>query len=46
MLVEYSCKYSPQDFAGMAGKAGLKVVNSWTDAEQLFSLQLLSRADG
>ncbi len=46
MLVEYSCKYSPQDFAGMAGKAGLKVVNSWTDADQLFSLQLLSRADG
>lgn len=45
MQVEYSCKYSLEDFAALAGRAGLTVKQVWTDAENLFSLQLLVRAD-
>ncbi len=45
MQVEYSCKYSLEDFAGMAARAGLAVKQVWTDADELFSLQLLVRAD-
>lgn len=41
MLVEYSCKYSPQEFERMASKAGLSVTSAWTDKDELFSLQLL-----
>jgi dimethylhistidine N-methyltransferase len=44
MLVEYSCKYSPEDFAAMAAKAGLRVTRSWTDTEQRFAVQMLERA--
>ena len=43
MLVEYSCKYSPEYFAAMAAKAGLRVVRSWSDPRQWFSLQMLER---
>ncbi|WNL47483.1 L-histidine N(alpha)-methyltransferase [Dyella sp. BiH032] len=46
MLVEYSCKYSPEDFAAMAGKAGLEVARVWLDPEGLFSLQYLVRRAG
>ncbi|MDE1894693.1 MAG: L-histidine N(alpha)-methyltransferase [Pseudomonadota bacterium] len=42
--VEYSCKYSPQDFAALAARAGLAVVRMWTDARQMFSVQYLVRA--
>ena len=42
--VEYSCKYSPEDFAALAARAGLAVVRMWTDAQQMFSLQYLVRA--
>lgn len=45
MHVEYSCKYSLDDFAALAGRAGLVVKQVWTDPENLFSLQLLVRAD-
>lgn len=41
MLVEYSCKYSPQDFARLAARAGLRVGRIWTDSRSRFSLQWL-----
>jgi dimethylhistidine N-methyltransferase len=44
MLVEYSCKYSPEDFAAMAAKAGLRVVRTWTDAQRWFAVEMLERA--
>lgn len=43
MLVEYSCKYSQEDFEAMAAKAGLRVVNTWTDARNWFAVQMLER---
>ena len=42
--VEYSCKYSLEDFAALAAKAGLAVQQVWTDAEEMFSVQYLVRA--
>lgn len=42
--VEYSCKYSLEDFAGMAANAGLSVQDVWTDDRHMFSLQHLVRA--
>jgi dimethylhistidine N-methyltransferase len=44
MQVEYSCKYSLEDFAELAASAGLAVQHVWTDADGLFSLQHLTRA--
>jgi dimethylhistidine N-methyltransferase len=44
MLVEYSCKHSLADFAALAARAGLAVLRTWTDPEQMFSLQYLVRA--
>lgn len=44
MLVEYSCKYSSEDFAVMAAKAGLRVERSWSDPCEWFSIQMLRRA--
>ena len=42
--VEVSCKYSPEDFATLAGKAGLEVLRVWLDPERMFSVQYLVRA--
>jgi dimethylhistidine N-methyltransferase len=42
--VEYSCKYSLEDFDALAAKAGLAVLRVWTDPQQLFSVQYLVRA--
>lgn len=42
--VEYSCKYSLEDFAALAARAGLAVRRVWTDPEQMFSVQYLVRA--
>jgi dimethylhistidine N-methyltransferase len=42
--VEYSCKYSLEEFAALAGKAGLAVTRVWTDPQQMFSVQYLARA--
>jgi uncharacterized SAM-dependent methyltransferase len=42
--VEYSCKYSLDDFAQMAAKAGLSVAKVWMDPEQRFSVQYLVRS--
>lgn len=44
MLVEYSCKYSLEDFATLAATAGLAVQHVWFDPERMFSLQYLTRA--
>jgi dimethylhistidine N-methyltransferase len=43
--VEYSCKYSLEDFAALAAKAGLTVRRVWLDAKGMFSVQYLVRAD-
>jgi dimethylhistidine N-methyltransferase len=43
MRVEVSCKYSLEDFATLAGKAGLEVLRVWTDPERMFSVQYLVR---
>ena len=42
--VEYSCKYSLEDFAALAEKAGLAVQRVWTDPQRMFSVQYLVRA--
>ena len=42
--VEYSCKYSLDEFAALAAKAGLAVMRVWTDTQQMFSVQYLVRA--
>lgn len=44
MLVEYSCKYSLEDFAQLAATAGLAVQHVWLDPDGMFSLQYLTRA--
>ncbi|KAF1006927.1 MAG: Histidine N-alpha-methyltransferase [Luteibacter sp.] len=44
MQVEYSCKYSLDDFALMAAKAGLSVQKVWMDADRRFSVQYLVRS--
>ncbi|HET7557327.1 MAG TPA: L-histidine N(alpha)-methyltransferase [Rhodanobacteraceae bacterium] len=41
MLVEYSCKYSPREFAQLAARAGLRAARMWTDPEARFGLQWL-----
>jgi len=44
MLVEYSCKYSPDDFAALAARAGLRVEHVWLDPDEKFSVQYLVRS--
>ncbi len=41
--VEYSCKYSLQEFAALAAKAGLTVQQVWLDSRRMFSVQYLVR---
>lgn len=41
VLTEHSYKYDLQDLAKMGAGAGLRVVQVWTDAKQLFSVQFL-----
>lgn len=41
MLVEYSCKYTLDGFARFAARAGLRVVDVWTDPARQFSVQWL-----
>jgi dimethylhistidine N-methyltransferase len=43
ILTEYSHKYTLEGFAAMANATGFTVDNVWTDAEQLFSVQFLTR---
>ncbi|HEX7816714.1 L-histidine N(alpha)-methyltransferase [Dyella sp.] len=44
MQVEYSCKYSLEDFATLATHAGLRVQDAWMDPQRQFSVQFLVRA--
>lgn len=44
MLVEYSCKYAVPEFARLAGQAGLRLEQTWTDDAQHFAITLLRRA--
>ena len=41
ILTEYSYKFTLESFAELAAGAGLRVESSWTDKDQLFSVQLL-----
>lgn len=43
---EYSYKYSPNDFAALAGRAGLGVKRLWTDGKGWFSVQWLTAQAG
>jgi dimethylhistidine N-methyltransferase len=40
---ENSYKYSPEDFSKLAHSAGLGVMQTWMDSEQLFSVHYLER---
>ena len=40
---ENSYKYAPEGFAALAATAGLAVVESWSDAQSLFSVHYLQR---
>lgn len=42
MLVEYSCKYTLAGFARLAARAGLRVVEVWSDPARQFSVQWLA----
>jgi len=41
---EFSYKYDLKSFAELAGKAGLKPVDVWTDPKEMFSVQRLRPA--
>lgn len=43
ILTEFSHKYTLDGFAAMANAAGFEVQKVWTDDEQLFSVQFLTR---
>jgi dimethylhistidine N-methyltransferase len=42
IITEFSYKYAPEEFAELAGKAGLKFVRMWTDKARLFGLFYLT----
>ena len=44
MLVEYSYKYEQSKFEETAAKAGLRAIDTWTDPQCLFAIQLLQQA--
>ncbi len=44
ILTEYSHKYTLKDFASMAEAVGFEVAHVWTDADDLFSVQFLTRS--
>ncbi len=46
ILTEYSHKYTPEAFESLADRAGLVPRQVWTDKNDLFSVQLLTPADG
>jgi len=43
ILTEYSHKYRLAEFAELAGRAGWRIGQVWTDADKLFSVQYLLR---
>ena len=44
MLVEYSCKYTLDEFAQLARGADLRIARSWTDEDGLFAVLYLISA--
>jgi len=42
IITEFSYKYSPEEFAALAGKAGFAFVRMWTDNARLFGLFYLT----
>ena len=42
--VEISCKYALEDFAALADRAGLDVMQVWLDPQRMFSVQYLVRS--
>jgi dimethylhistidine N-methyltransferase len=46
IITEFSYKYSPDEFAALAGKAGFDFVRMWTDAEHLFGIFYFSCSGG
>ena len=44
IVTEHSHKYAPDAFADLAASAGLEATGSWTDADELFAVQLLEPA--
>ena len=44
ILTEYSHKYTLEEFSKMADSVGFEVAHVWTDADDLFSVQFLTRA--
>ena len=42
ILTEYSHKYDLDGFSDLAGSAGFELVQSWTDAELMFGMQLFN----
>jgi dimethylhistidine N-methyltransferase len=38
IITEFSYKYAPEEFAALAGKAGFKFVQMWTDHARLFGV--------
>jgi len=45
IVTEYSHKYSPERFAGMTRQAGFEPCQTWSDADNLFSVQYLTAVD-
>ena len=41
IVIEFSYKYHPEEFAELARRAGFAVVSVWTDEERLFTIQHL-----
>ncbi len=41
MQVEISCKYSVEEFAALAARAGLRAQFTWTDEQEMFAVQYL-----
>jgi len=42
ILIEYSHKYRPERFQGLADRAGFEVGQTWTDEDEMFSVWYLS----
>ena len=45
LITEFSYKYAPSDFLALAGEAGWRGCQRWCDADDYFSLHLLTQGD-
>ena len=45
LITEYSYKYAPTDFLDLAAQAGWQGSQRWCDADDHFSLHLLTQGD-